>query len=198
MAKIGLYFGSFNPVHIGHMAIAGYMTEFAGLDQVWFVVSPQNPLKNKETLLADHQRLYMAQLAIGDNSRIQTSDIEFKLPVPSYTIDTLTYLNEKYNKSKFCLVMGEDNLYTLHKWKNAVELAAKYPIYVYPRPDAKKPGSLLLEEILSKADIHYIKAPLMEISGTFIRNGIKNGKDMSYFLPSAVWKYIIEMHFYEK
>jgi nicotinate-nucleotide adenylyltransferase len=198
MAKIGLYFGSFNPVHIGHMAIAGYMTEFADLDQVWFVVSPQNPLKNKETLLADHHRLYMAQLAIGDNSRIKTSDIEFKLPVPSYTIDTLAYLNEKYAKNKFCLVMGEDNLYTLHKWKNASKLATEYPIYVYPRPEVKKPVSLLLDQVLSKAEIHRLKAPLMEISGTFIRNGIKNGKDMSYFLPPAVWKYIVEMHFYEK
>ena len=198
MARIGLYFGSFNPIHIGHVAIAGYMTEFTGLHQVWFVVSPHNPLKNKESLLADHHRLYMAQLAIGDNDRIKTSDIEFKLPVPSYTIDTLTYLNEKYDNNKFCLVMGEDNLYTLHKWKNAAELAAKYPIYVYPRPDAKKPASLLLDQILSVAEIHYIKAPLMEISGTFIRNGIKKGKDMSYFLPPAVWKYIVEMHFYEK
>lgn len=198
MIKTGLYFGSFNPVHIGHMAIAGYMTEFAELDQVWFVVSPQNPLKKKETLLADHHRLYMAQLAIGDNDRIKTSDIEFKLPVPSYTIDTLTYLKEKYPNNKFCLVMGEDNLYTLHKWKNASELAARYPIYVYPRPNAKKPASLQLDKILSGAEIHNIEAPLMEISGTFIRNGIKKGKDMSYFLSTAVWKYIVEMHFYEK
>ena len=198
MAKIGLYFGSFNPVHIGHIAIAGYMTEFSDLDQVWFVVSPQNPLKTKETLLADHHRLYMAQLAIGDNDRIKASDIEFKLPVPSYTIDTLTYLNEKYNKNKFCLVMGEDNLYTLHKWKNAADLAARYPIYVYPRPDSKRPSSLLLDQVLSVADIHHINAPLMEISGTFIRNGIKSGKDMSYFLSAPVWKYIKEMHFYEK
>jgi nicotinate-nucleotide adenylyltransferase len=198
MPKIGLYFGSFNPVHIGHMAIAGFMTEFADLDQVWFVVSPQNPLKKKETLLADHNRLYMAQLAIGDNDKIKASDIEFKLPVPSYTIDTLTYLNEKYQKNKFCLVMGEDNLYTLHKWKNAAELAAKYPIYVYPRPDSVKPVSPILDQIINSADIHYIKAPLMEISGTFIRDAIKRGKDMSYFLPPAVWKYIQEMHFYEK
>ena len=198
MAKIGLYFGSFNPVHIGHMAIAGYMTEFTGLDQVWFVVSPQNPLKKKETLLADHHRLYMTQLAIGDNDRIKASDIEFKLPVPSYTIDTLTYLKEKYDKNEFCLVMGEDNLYTLHKCKNAGELAAKYPVYVYPRPDSKKPASLLLDQVLSEAHVHYVNAPLMDISGTFIRNGIKAGKDMSYFLPPAVWKYIVEMHFYEK
>ena len=198
MANVGLYFGSFNPVHIGHIAIAGYMTEFSGLDQVWFVVSPQNPLKKKETLLADHHRLYMAQLAIGDNDRIKASDIEFKLPVPSYTIDTLTYINEKYNKNNFCLVMGEDNLYTLHKWKNAGELAARYPVYVYPRPDSKRPASLLLDQLLLDADIHHINAPLLEISGTFIRNGIKAGKDMSYFLPAPVWKYIKEMHFYEK
>ncbi len=198
MAKIGLYFGSFNPVHIGHMAIAGYMTEFAGLDQVWFVVSPHNPLKKKETLLADHHRLFMSQLAIGDNDKLKASDIEFKLPIPSYTIVTLTYLKEKYQKNEFCLVMGEDNLFTLHKWKNAAELASKYPIYVYPRPDAKKPSSLLLDQLLLTADVNKVNAPLMEISGTFIRNGIKNGKDMSYFLPEAVWKYIKEMHFYEK
>jgi nicotinate-nucleotide adenylyltransferase len=198
MTRIGLYFGSFNPVHIGHIAIAGYMTEFAGLDQVWFVVSPQNPLKKKETLLADHHRLYMAQLAIGDNLRLKASDIEFKLPVPSYTIDTLTYLNEKYPKNDFCLVMGEDNLYTLHKWKNADELIRNYPIYVYPRPDSGKSSSTLLDKILSTADIHSVNAPMMDISGTFIREGIKEKKDMSYFLPPAVWKYIREMHFYEK
>ena len=198
MAKIGLYFGSFNPVHIGHMAIAGYMTEFAGLDQVWFVVSPHNPLKNKETLLADHHRLYMTELAIGDNDKIKASDIEFRLPVPSYTIDTLTYLKEKYPKNVFCLVMGEDNLFTLHKWKNAAELVKMYPIYVYPRLKSENPSSLILEQILLTADVHNVNAPLMEISGTFIRNGIKNGKDMSYFLPPAVWKYIREMHFYEK
>jgi nicotinate-nucleotide adenylyltransferase len=198
MAKIGLYFGSFNPVHIGHIAIAGYMTEFAGLDQVWFVVSPHNPLKKKETLLADNHRIYMTQLAIGDSDRLKVSDIEFKLPIPSYTIDTLTYLREKYPKNEFCLVMGEDNLYTLHKWKNADELVKKYPIFVYPRPDSGKPSSLLLEQILSKADIHQVNAPLMDISGTFIRDGIKNRKDMSYFLPEPVWKYIKEMHFYEK
>jgi nicotinate-nucleotide adenylyltransferase len=198
MAKIGLYFGSFNPVHIGHMAIAGYMTEFAGLDQIWFVVSPQNPLKKKDSLLADHHRLYMVQIAIGDNDKIKASDIEFKLPVPSYTIDTLTYLKEKFRNNDFCLVMGEDNLYTLHKWKNAGELVTRHPIYVYPRPDSKKPESLLLSQLLSVAQIHYIKAPLMEISGTFIREGVREGKDMSYFLPPAVWKYIKEMHFYEK
>jgi nicotinate-nucleotide adenylyltransferase len=198
MSKIGLYFGSFNPVHIGHMSISGYLTEFAGLDRVWFVVSPHNPFKIKETLLADHQRLYMVQLAIGDNDKLKASDIEFKLPVPSYTIDTLAYLTEKYPKDEFCLVMGEDNLYTLHKWKNARELINRFSIYVYPRHERRKPSSPLLDQILSDADIHQVNAPLIEISGTFIRDGIKNGKDMSYFLPQPVWKYIVEMHFYER
>jgi len=198
MAKVGLYFGSFNPVHIGHMAIAGYITEFTDIDQVWFVVSPQNPLKKKDSLLADHHRLQMVRLAIGDNDYIKACDIEFKLPVPSYTIDTLTYLREKHSNNKFCLVMGEDNLCTFHKWKNASELASGYPIYVYPRVDSKMPDSQLLKELLSRADIHYIKAPVMQISGTFIRDGIKKGRNMSYFLSAPVWKYIEEMHFYEK
>ncbi len=198
MAKIGLYFGSFNPVHTGHLAIAGYMTEYTDLDQVWFVVSPHNPLKKKETLLDDHQRLYMVQLAIGDNDRLKASDIEFRLPVPSYTIDTLTYLNEKYPGNIFSLVMGEDNLTTLHKWKNVNELVTRYPIYIYPRrKDSNKP-SALTGSLLKNAEIHSVKAPLMEISGTFIRNGIRNGRDVSYFLPAPVWKYIKEMHFYEK
>ena len=198
MPKIGLYFGSFNPVHIGHLAIAGYMTEFTGLTQVWFVVSPQNPLKKKETLLADHQRLYMTQLAIGDSDTLKASDIEFRMALPSYTIDTLTFLEEKHPKNEFCLVMGEDNLYTLHKWKNIEELIKKYPIYYYPRPDTVKPSSPRLDHILATAEIHLADAPRMDISGTFIRNGIKHGKDMSYFLPAPVWKYIKEMHFYEK
>lgn len=198
MAKTGLYFGSFNPIHIGHLAIAGYMTEFGGLDQVWFVVSPHNPLKKKETLLADHHRFYMVQIAVGDSDRLKATDIEFKLPIPSYTIDTLTYLKEKHSNNEFCLVMGEDNLYTLHKWKNIIELVSRYPIYIYPRPGTTQPSSSLLEKVLSAATIHKVDAPLMDISSTFIRDGIKNGKDMSYFLPAPVWSYIKEMHFYEK
>jgi nicotinate-nucleotide adenylyltransferase len=197
MIKTGLYFGSFNPIHIGHTAIAGYLTEYAGLDQVWFVVSPQNPLKKKKSLLDNHQRFYMTQLAIGDSNNLKVSDIEFKLPVPSYTIDTLTYLKEKFKNNEFCLVMGEDNLYTLDKWKNINELIKQCPIYVYPRPESKKPDTPVLKQILSGAEIHMIKAPLMDISGTFIRDGIKNGKDMSFFLSAPVWKYIKEMHFYE-
>ena len=198
MLKVGLYFGSFNPIHIGHLAIAGYMTEFTPLEQIWFVVSPHNPLKKKESLLDDHQRLYMVQLAIGDNIHIKASDLEFNLPVPSYTIDTLAYLEEKYPQHVFYLVMGEDNLYTLHKWKNAEELIRKNQIFVYPRPYTPRPESSQLDQILKNAKIQWAKAPLMDISGTFIRSGIKKGKNMSYFLAPQVWKYIEEMHFYEK
>ena len=153
MKRTGLYFGSFNPIHNGHLAIVGYMIEYTDLDEIWLVVSPHNPLKEKGTLLADHQRLHMVNLAICDNDKLKACDIEFRLPIPSYTIDTLTYLKEKNPENDFSLVMGEDNLYTLHKWKNALEL---------------------------------------------IRKGIKEGKDLSYFVPPAVWKYIMEMHFYEK
>lgn len=198
MEKIGLYFGSFNPIHIGHIAIAGYLTEFTDLSQVWFVVSPHNPLKKKETLLSDHQRLYMTRLAIGDSDRLKASDIEFKLPIPSYTIDTLAYLSEKHPGKKFCLVMGQDNLYTLHKWKNVESLIENYSIYVYPRPFLTRPDSDVLDKIISSADLHEINAPMMEISSTFIRNGIKAGKNMSYYVPAATWQYIKEMHFYEK
>jgi len=198
MSKIGLYFGSFNPVHIGHIAIAGYMKEFTDLDQVWFVVSPQNPLKKKSSLLADHHRLYLVELAVGDNDILKPCDIEFRLPAPSYTADTMAWLVEKYPNHNFVLVMGEDNLYTLHKWKNTIELVNRFPLYVYPRPDTLKKGNELLDEILNKAKVKWVSAPLMDISGTFIRNGIKKGKNMSYFLHPAVWKYIVEMHFYER
>ena len=198
MEKTGLYFGSFNPIHIGHIAIAGYLTEFTDLSQVWFIVSPHNPLKKKETLLPDHQRLHMTRLGIGDNDKLKASDIEFKLPIPSYTIDTLAYLKDKHPGNEFCLVMGEDNLYTLHKWKNIEDLINNYSIYVYPRPYMVPPSSRLLDNILSTADIHRVDAPLMELSSTFIRDGIKAGKNMSYYVPAATWKYIKEMHFYEK
>jgi nicotinate-nucleotide adenylyltransferase len=142
--------------------------------------------------------LYMVQLSIKDNDKLRASDIEFKLDIPSYTIDTLTYLHEKFPSREFCLVMGEDNLYTLHKWKNSTELIKRYPIYYYPRPNIIKPESALLDQILKNADLHKSAAPLMAISGTFIRNGISQGRDMSYFVPAPVWKYIREMHFYEK
>lgn len=198
MAKIGLFFGSFNPVHIGHQAVAGYMKEFTDLDEVWFVVSPLNPLKKKDTLLADRHRLYLVELAVSGNDSLKPSDIEFGSPAPSFTIDTMMRVTEKYPDHKFVLIMGEDNLYTLHKWKNAEELVSRFPIYVYPRPEAEKKDNPKLDEIIARATVKMVKAPLMDISGTFIRNGIRKGKNMSYFLHPAVWKYIEEMHFYEK
>lgn len=197
MQKTGLFFGSFNPVHIGHLIIAGYMKEFTDLDEIWFVVSPHNPLKIKSSLLADRDRLYLVDLAIGDREAFRSSDIEFNRPLPSYTIDTMALLTEKYPNRGFVLIMGEDNLYTLHKWKNAEELVKRFPVYVYPRPDAIKNNYEQLKTIIDKASIKWVDAPLMQISGSFIRKGIKAGKDMSYFLHPAVWKYIIEMHFYE-
>lgn len=197
MPKTGLFFGSFNPVHIGHFAIAGYMKEFTDLDEIWFVVSPHNPLKLKSSLLSGRDRLYLVDLAVGDREGLKSCDIEFNRPSPSYTIDTMALLTERYPDHRFVLVMGEDNLYTLHKWKNAAELVKRFPIYVYPRPDTAKVRNEQLEAILGKAGIKWVNAPLMQISGTFIRNGIKKGKDMSYYLHPAVWKYITEMHFYE-
>ena len=189
--KIGLYFGSFNPIHIGHMAIANYMLEFTDLDKIWFVVSPHNPLKDKKSLLADYHRLEMVHLAINDDYDMHASNIEFNMPQPSYTIDTLTYLQEKYPKNHFVILMGGDSLQNIHKWKNYQQLLQQYELYVYSRPGAQLPNDL-------KGNIKIFQAPQMEISASFIRKAIKEGKDIRYFLPNKVWEYIQEMHFYEK
>lgn len=196
--KTGLFFGSFNPIHIGHLAIANYIVEFTELNEVWFIVSPHNPLKQKSTLLDDRNRLYMVRLAIDDDPRFRVSDIEFTLPRPSYTIDTMTFLSEKYPDREFTLIMGEDTLYTLHKWKNALELVKRYPIITYPRLKSGENDDPVLKNIIKSAVVTKVGAPLMEISGTFIRNAIKDGKDISHFVPAPVWKYIQEMHYYEK
>lgn len=197
MTETGLFFGSFNPVHIGHMAIANYIAEYSPLKEIWFVVSPHNPLKPKESLLGDRDRLYMTELAIGNDPRFRVSDVEFTLPKPSYTIDTLTYLTEKYPSRNFTLIMGEDTLTTLHKWKNPEVLVKRYPIVVYPRLKPGRRSARRLLEILDMASVTEINAPVMEISGTFIRNAIREGKDVSWFVPAPAWKYIREMHFYE-
>jgi nicotinate-nucleotide adenylyltransferase len=196
--KTGLFFGSYNPIHIGHMAIANYIVEYTDLEEVWFIVSPHNPLKEKSSLLDDRNRLYMVRLAIEDDPRFRASDIEFSLPKPSYTIDTMAFLTEKYPDRSFYLIMGEDNLFTLHKWKNPEELVRRYRIFVYPRPGIICKDNPVLNRIISMADITMVPAPLMEISGTFIRSAIKEGKDICYFLPAPVWKYIQEMHYYKK
>lgn len=188
----GLYFGSFNPIHIGHLAIANYMVEFSTLEQLWFVVSPQNPLKEKKSLLKDYHRLALVRLAVEDDDRFMASDIEFRLPTPSYTIDTLTYLEEKYPRREFQLVMGADGLRTFHKWKHASLIVEKYHRLIYPRPDTdlKKAGNLVNATLMD--------APLIEISSSFIRKAIRAGKDVRHLVPDKAYQYMREMHFYEK
>ena len=190
--KVGLFFGSFNPIHIGHMVLANYMLEFTDLDRVWFVVSPHNPLKNKNSLLDEKQRLHLVNLAIGDNTKLKASNIEFKLPQPSYTINTLTYLKEKYPQHQFALIMGADNLESFHKWKNFEEILKYYELYVYPRPSSD--GGKLKDH----KKVKWVSAPLMEISSTLIRKAIKDKKDVRYFMPEEAWQYAKEMHFYKK
>jgi len=190
--KIGLFFGSFNPVHNGHLVIASYMAEFTDLDQVWFVVTPHNPFKEKETLLADHHRFQLVKIAIGDFRKLKVSDIEFNLPKPSYTIHTVSYLYDKYPEHQFVLIMGADNLDSFHKWKNWEQLLEQVELYVYPRKESS--GG----ELLHHPKVQVIPAPMMELSATFIRNAIKSGKDVRYMVPEAVWQYMREMHFYER
>jgi nicotinate-nucleotide adenylyltransferase len=190
--KVGLYFGSFNPVHIGHLAIANYIREFNDLNQIWFVVSPQNPFKDKKSLLADFHRLQMINIAIGDSPYYKASNIEFNLPKPTRTIDTLAYLFDKYPTHHFTLIMGSDNLVSFDKWKNYEEILKNYKIYVYPRPGVPE------TKFDNHPSITKINAPLIEISSSFIRESIKNRKELEFFLPAKVWEYIREMHFYEK
>ena len=189
---IGLFFGSFNPIHVGHMVLANYMATFTDLDQVWFVVSPHNPLKEKASLLNQNQRLHMVNLAIGDSDILKSSNIEFGLTQPSYTINTLAHLKEKYPKHSFSLIMGEDNLASFTKWKNYDEILKNHFIYVYPRPNCSS------EDLKSHKNIIMTEAPLMDISSTMIRQALKDKKNVSYFVPQAVWEYLNEMSFYKK
>ncbi len=194
--ETGLYFGSFNPIHIGHLAIANYMVEYTDMEEVWFVVSPHNPLKDKSTLLENHHRLELVRLAIGTDMRFRASDIEFRLPKPSYTIDTLAYLGEQFPNKQFGLIMGSDNLNTLPRWKNYQEVLKNHHLYVYPRPGYPANPELLDE--FKEMGIHMTEAPRMEISSEFIRRSIREKKNLNYFLPGNVFTYIREMHFYEK
>jgi len=190
--KTGLLFGSFNPIHSGHMILANYMAEFTELDEVWFVVSPQNPLKEKRSLLADYHRLALVRLAIENQNKLKVSNIEFSMPKPSYTIDTLTWLDEKYPDNEFVLICGTDIFSNFHKWKNYQEILNQYRIYVYPRPGYNG-GEYMKHPAVSLYD-----APQLEISSSFIRKGIKLKKNMNFWMPAEVYKYILEMHFYEK
>ena len=186
--KVGLFRS--NPIHIGHTAIANYIIEFSDLDKIWFVVSPQNPLKNKASLLSDYQRLEMVNLAIKDDLRFKACDIELKLPKPSYTINTLTYLKEKYPSYEFVLIIGSDNYINLHKWKNYEILTSEYSFIVYPRP------GFGCESHNLNGKFTIINAPQIEISSSFIRSAIASKKDIRYFLNPDVYKYISEMNFY--
>ena len=189
--KIGLFFGSFNPVHIGQLAIANYMVEYSEMDEIWMIISPQNPLKNKKSLLNEYERLKMVELSLDDHPKIIANNIEFRLPKPSYTIDTLTYLSETFPKKEFGVIMGADNLSSFEKWKNYEEILKNYKLYVYPRAGSD----------LGKYDKHkmviQVNAPQMEISSSFIRQAIKDKKDIRYFLPIPVFNYITTKQFYE-
>ena len=190
--KIGLFFGSFNPVHVGHMIIASYMAEFTDLEQVWLVVSPQNPLKKKQSLAPDYDRLHLAQLAIGDHPKLRASNIEFNLPKPSYTIDTLTYLREKHPEHEFVLIMGGDNIATLDRWKNYELLLRDYRIFVYKRPHYV-PGDLA-----EHPHVELFEAPLLDISATFVRQCIREGRSVRYLVPDAVYAYLETSHLYRQ
>lgn len=192
--KIGLYFGTFNPIHIGHLIIANHFAEYSGLDQIWMVVTPHNPLKNKKTLLDDHERLQLVNLATENYPKIKPSDIEFKLPQPNYTVNTLAHLQDKFPQHEFSLIMGEDNLNSLHKWKNYEVILKNYAIYVYPRISSDLENS----NFRNNPNIHFIDAPIVEISSTFIRENIKNKKNVQPLLPSKVWEYIDHNNIYKK
>lgn len=189
---VGLFFGSFNPIHIGHLVLANYMLSFTDMQQVWLVVSPQNPLKSKQQMLNQNDRLLLVNLAIDEHPNMRSSNIEFSLPKPSYTINTLTHLKEKYPQHQFSLIMGQDNLQTFSKWKNYEEILKRYHIYVYPRPNTG------LGDFENHPNVHLTNAPMMDISSTFIRKAIKEKRDVRFFLPHKVWEEIEASGFYRK
>lgn len=189
--KVGLYFGSFNPIHHGHLIIANYMLQHSELDQVWFIISPQNPLKVNDTLLNEYHRLYLVQLAIEGESRLKASDIEFRLPRPSYTIDTLTYLSEKYPDYAFAVILGSDSFQNLPRWKNYKYLLDHFPIYVY-----KRPGHEISPSQNIPSTVIFMNAPLLEISATHIRKNLKEGRSIRYLVPDNVMEEILRNGYY--
>ncbi|KQB43238.1 putative nicotinate-nucleotide adenylyltransferase [Flavobacterium daejeonense] len=196
--KIGLYFGTFNPIHVGHLIIANHMAEHTDLDQIWLVVTPHNPLKKKSTLLDDYHRLQMVFLATEDYPKLKPSDIEFKLSQPNYTVNTLVHLEEKYPNHEFSLIMGEDNLKSFHKWKNYEAILEHHNIYVYPRISSEVENVVPTLRDKNHPKVHIIDAPVVEISSTFIRNNIKSGKNIRPLLTEKVWEYIDHNLFYKK
>ncbi len=191
--RIGLYFGSFNPIHIGHLVIANHLAEYSDLDQIWFVVTPHNPFKKKSSLLDNFQRLEMVYRATKEYTKLKPSDIEFNLPQPNYTVNTLAHLQEKHPDYEFALIMGEDNLKSFHKWKNYEIILENHHIYVYPRISENKVET----QFDGHKKIHVVNAPIMQLSSTFIRNSIKVGKNVKPMLPEFVWEYLDEMSFYK-
>ncbi|WP_257667390.1 nicotinate (nicotinamide) nucleotide adenylyltransferase [Parapedobacter tibetensis] len=185
MRTIGLFFGSFNPIHTGHLIIANYLANHTDLDEVWLVVSPHNPLKKKDALINMYDRLEMVNLALEQAENIRSSTIEFSMPHPSYTIDTLIHLREKHPEKDFVLIMGSDNLASLKKWKNYEIILRDYRIYVYPRPNYSA-----APELEGHPSVTLTNTPLMEFSSTFIRNAVKNGKNIRYFVPDNVLEFI--------
>ena len=190
--KIGLFFGSFNPVHIGHMIIANFMAQNTDLREVWMVVSPHNPHKQKSSLAPDYDRLHLVNLAIDDNPFLRASNIEFNLPKPSYTVDTLAYLKEKHPDKEFVLIMGGDNLVSLPKWKNYEVLLKEHAIYIYRRPGYEA------TELGEHPNVHFFDAPLLSISASFIRQLIKEEKSIRYLVPDPVFEYLESSHLYRK
>lgn len=190
--KTGLYFGSFNPIHNGHLMLANHLAEFGGIDDLWFVISPQNPFKQKQTLLPDYQRLELVRRAIEGYPKFKACDAEFKLPKPSYTIDTLTYLKEKYPDREFYLIMGGDNLDGFPRWKNSEQILAQHHLLVFPRKGCGA-GSLA-----DHPNVSIVETPIIEVSSTFIRESIADGKDVRFFMPQKVWEYVDEMNFYRR
>ena len=191
MAKIGLFFGSFNPIHIGHLFIANHIADHGSVDEVWFVVSPQNPFKKSKNLLPEYNRLHLVNLAIEDNPKLRAKDVEFHLPRPSYTIDTLVYLEEKYPSFEFSLIIGGDNLPTLHKWKNGDILLDKYTIYAYHRPVTT------ISQAFNRKNIKLMDCPQVYLSASYIRQQIKLGKSIKYLVPDAVEQYILDSGWYK-
>ena len=198
MKKVGLYFGTFNPIHVGHLVIANYMANYTDLEEVWLVVSPQNPFKEKDSMLEDYHRLSLVKIAVDDNNQLKASNIEFNLPKPSYTINTLVYLNEKHPNNEFNLIMGEDNLRTFHKWKNYERILENSNLYVYPRVLNPQTEKKINSPLHSHPKVKICDAPVMKISSSFIRKAIKNNKDVRYMLTEKVANYVEEMHFYKK
>ncbi|MBE15248.1 MAG: nicotinate (nicotinamide) nucleotide adenylyltransferase [Dokdonia sp.] len=190
--KIGLYFGTFNPIHVGHLIIANHMAEHSDLDKIWMVITPHNPFKKKKSLLDNHHRYQIVQRALEDYDKIEPSTIEFDLPQPNYTVNTLAHLTEKYPEYEFCLIMGEDNLKSLHRWKNYETILEYHQIYVYPRISE----GTMAPRFKDHQSIHIVDAPIVEISATAIRKGIASGKNIRPLLPENVFEYIDEMNFY--